>query len=308
MRVNTASAIEDLVTVRDFLRWTTSRLNETQVVLGHGFEDSWDEAVALVLYALHLPWDADNRVMDSRLTTKEREQIAYLVKQRIEKRTPVAYLTQIAWFAGLPFFVDERVLIPRSPIGELIEKGFEPWIRGDSIDRALDLCTGGGCIAIAMALNLPHVQVDAVDISSEALAVAMQNVENHGAEEVVTLIKSDCFEALIATKPQYDLIVSNPPYVGSKEMSSLPEEYLQEPSMALAAGSDGLDIVRRILNQAVDYLTKDGVLICEVGNSDQALEQAFPKVPFTWIEFEHGGHGVFILTAEELKKHRAQFV
>lgn len=307
MRVDTDSAIEDLLTTRDFLRWTTSRLNESGVFLGHGCDEAWDEAVALVLYALHLPWNADNRVMDSRLTTQEREQIAYLVKQRIEKRTPVAYLTQTAWFAGMPFFVDERVLIPRSPIAELIEKGFEPWLRTEDVYRALDLCTGGGCIAIAMAQSLPNTRVDGLDISSDALDVAQINVRQHGLEDCVSLIQSDCFDALVEKKPQYDLIVSNPPYVGLEEMSSLPDEYRHEPSKALAGGDDGLDIVRRILAQAADYLTDTGTLICEVGNSDLALEAAFPKVPFTWIEFERGGHGVFILNAEELKQYRSDF-
>lgn len=308
MRVNTESAIRDLITVRDFLRWTASKMNEANVFLGHGSDDSWDEGVALILYALHLPWDADGRIMDSRLTIEEKEQIAYLVKQRIEKRTPVAYLIQTAWFAGLPFFVDERVLIPRSPIGELIEKGFEPWLDAESVNRALDLCTGGGCIAIAMALNLPNAHVDALDISPEALEVAALNIEKHGIEEHVSLIRSDGFDSLTESKPQYELIVSNPPYVGAEEMASLPDEYRQEPSLALASGGDGLDFVRRILCQATDYLTEKGTLICEVGNSDVVLEAAFPNVPFTWVEFERGGHGVFVLTAEELRNHRDDFV
>ena len=308
MQVNIESAINDLETVRDFLRWTTSRLNEAGVFLGHGTDDAWDESVALVLHVLHLPWDVDNRIMDSRLTLEEKRQVTDLVKQRVEQRVPLAYLTNTAWFAGLPFYVDSRVLIPRSPFAELIEKGFQPWVDVDSVHRALDLCTGGGCIGIAMALSLPHAQIDAIDLSSSALEVAQQNVDNHGVDDIVSLIKSDCFDALGAGQSQYDLIVSNPPYVGGEEMASLPAEYLKEPRLALASGDDGLDIVRRILSQAVDYLTDSGTLICEVGNSDQALEAAFPRVPFTWIDFEHGGHGVFIFTAKELQQYRQEFI
>ncbi|MCG8313552.1 MAG: 50S ribosomal protein L3 N(5)-glutamine methyltransferase [Pseudomonadales bacterium] len=304
MLLNVESAIRDLRTVRDFIRWTVSRFNEAEIYFGHGTDDPWDEAVGLILYALHLPWDVDPRVMDTRLTQEEKEQVAYLIKQRVEKHTPSAYLTQSAWFAGLEFFVDERVLIPRSPIGELIGNGFEPWIKENQVHRVLDLCTGSGCIGIATAVAFPWAKVECVDVSSDALDVAQINVERIGVLDRVRLIESDLFENV---SDRYDLIVTNPPYVGAEEMAQLPQEYHQEPELALASGVEGLDCVEVILAEARQYLTDQGILICEVGNSQQALEERYPNVPFLWLEFENGGHGVFMLTAQQLDQYKNEF-
>lgn len=304
MLLNVESAIRDLRTVRDFIRWSVSRFNEANIYFGHGTDDPWDEAVGLILYALHLPWDVDPRVMDTNLTQEEKEQVAYLIKQRVEKHTPSAYLTQSAWFAGLEFFVDERVLIPRSPIAELIGNGFEPWVEENQCHRILDLCTGSGCIGIATAVAFPWSKVDCADISSDALEVAGINVDRIGVSDRVRLIESDLFENVT---DRYDVILSNPPYVGAEEMSGLPEEYRQEPELALASGNDGLDCVAQILAQARQYLTDQGVLICEVGNSQMALEERFSNVPFLWLEFENGGHGVFLLTAQQLDQYQSEF-
>ncbi len=290
--------LTELKTIRDYIRLATTRFNAANLYYGHGTDNAWDEAIALVLHTLHLPHDVSGVVLDANLLDEEKKQLNELIKQRIEKNIPVPYLTHQAFFSGLPYYVDERVLIPRSPIAELIENQFAPWIAADAVHNILDLCTGSGCIAIACAKNFPDAQVDAVDISTDALAVAKINVLRHGVEDQVQLIESDLFSAV--PKKQYDIIVSNPPYVSTQEMFDLPSEYQHEPEMALAAGTAGLDFALRILREAHKYLQPDGILIVEVGNSEHALAEQFPQIPFTWLEFERGGGGVFMLTAEQL--------
>ena len=297
-------ALNSLQTARDCLRWGESALRRGEVFLGHGTDDPWDEVLGLLLHVLNLPWDTDPRMLDARLLPLEVEAFARLLRQRVNKRVPAAYLTGEAWFCGLPFKVDKRVLIPRSPIAELIERGFTPFVDPESVSRVLDLCTGSGCIAIACAHAFPDAQVDASDISREALAVCQSNIERHGLQGRVHAVESDGLSKL---EGLYDLIVSNPPYVDAEDMASVPREYRHEPVLALASGDDGLDFTRQLLKQAADYLAPGGVLVCEVGNSAPALEAAFPEVPFMWLEFERGGEGVFLLTREQLVEHQADF-
>lgn len=298
------TTLSELQTIRDFLRYATTRFNQAGLYFGHGTDNAWDEAAALVLHSLHLPHDISQLVMDARLIEKERANLLHLIQERVEKRLPLAYLTHEAWFSGLSFYVDERVLIPRSPIAELIEKHFQPWVRPEKIHQILDLCTGSGCIAIALAKAFPDAEVDASDISDEALAVAKINVLRHSMDDQVHLIHADLFTGLPHKK--YDLIVSNPPYVSQQEMIDLPDEYRHEPVLGLAAGSQGLDMAKRILDEATLHLSANGVLIVEVGNSEHALADAYPETPFTWLEFENGGGGVFLLTAEQLREHHAR--
>ncbi|GGX96310.1 50S ribosomal protein L3 glutamine methyltransferase [Litchfieldella qijiaojingensis] len=296
---------EGLITLRDCLRWATSEFHVHGLHYGHGTDSPWDEAVALVLGALHLPWDVDPSVLEARLLPMERARIVSLVRARIETRRPLPYLLGEAFFAGYPFDVDERVLIPRSPIAELIEHGFAAWFPEEPPARVLDLCCGSGCIGIATALHLPTAEVDLADISTEALEVAKANITRHDVGARVRAVASDVFTGVAGQR--YDLIVSNPPYVDTRDLATMPAEFRHEPSMALGAGRDGLDIVRRILREAREHLRDDGVLIVEVGNSDRHLEAAFPEVPFLWLEFERGGHGVFALNAQELDAHAASF-
>lgn len=299
-----AEAESTLVTIRDFIRFGVSSLRLYDVHLGHGSDDPFAEATALVMQTLGLDWSADAEILDAKLLPSERAAVVDLIRRRVNERTPLAYLLNIAYFAGLPFYVDERVLVPRSPIAELINDGFQPWLKDDP-QRILDLCTGSGCIAIALAKAYPDALVDGTDISLDALSVASVNVEHHEVQDRVGLIESDVFAKLPGQR--YDLIVSNPPYVDAEDMADLPPEFLKEPELGLASGRDGLDLTRRILAEAADHLTEDGVLVVEVGNSQWALEQAFPDVPFVWIEFENGGQGVFLLTAADCRKHQAQF-
>ena len=289
---------QQLTTVRDYVRWAVSQLTRSNVCFGHGTDNAFDEAVRLVLHTLGLPLDDAEHFWAAVLTHSERDEVVSVIQQRVEQRMPLPYLTNEAWFAGLPFFVDQRVLIPRSPIAELIEKGFTPWLGEQPIERILDLCTGCGCIGIACAHYFDESQVDLADLSADALAVAKVNIERFELQHRVKAIASDLFQSLPDHK--YQLIVSNPPYVDSEDLAAMPREYHHEPAMALGSGTDGLDITRRILATASHYLSDDGVLVVEVGNSAMALENAYPQVAFTWLEFERGGHGVFVFSKAEL--------
>lgn len=303
--INKREIANDLITLRDLIRWGTSQFNAADLSFAQGMPTAIDEAAYLCLSALHLPPDFSVEYFDCVLTIEERLNVLDLFQQRID-HNPSAYITNESWFAGLSFFVDERVLIPRSPIAELIQQQFSPWIYPDQVNNILDLCTGSACIAIACAYVFEDAQIDASDISPEALDVAEINRQNHALQERVNLIESDLFEALAGKR--YDIIVSNPPYVSEQEVAQLPAEFDFEPgALALAAGEDGLDIVLPMLLEAREHLTDEGILVVEVGYSQAALEQALPEVPFTWIDFEFGGDGVFVLTANQLETYQADF-
>ncbi|AMN47498.1 ribosomal protein L3 glutamine methyltransferase [Steroidobacter denitrificans] len=291
------------MTVEQLIHEGARYLEAASLWFGHGSDNAFDEAAELVFFAADLDHADAPGVYAQPLAPARQEAIRRLFERRVRERVPAAYLTQRMWFAGYEFHVDERVLVPRSPIAELIETGFEPWIPASRIRRLLDIGTGSGCIAIAAALALPRAQVDAADISAEALAVARMNIERHGVGGRVRAVASDVFGALAGER--YDVIVSNPPYVGDEEMRALPSEYHHEPVGGLHAGRDGLKVVRRILREAGAHLYPEGILIVEVGNTEQALVQAYPHVPFTWLEFERGGGGVFLLTAAQLHEARA---
>lgn len=298
-------AIEQLHTVQDLIRWGASRFNEAGLVFGHGTDNAVDEAAGLMMHVLHLDYDAMQGMFNARLTDAEKRAVVALFQRRIRDRVPAAYLTHEAWFAGLPFYVDERVLVPRSPFAELIQHRFSPWIEPPRVKRILDLCTGSGCIAIACATEFREARVDAVDISADALKVARKNVETHAVQNRVNLIRSDLFNTVPAAK--YDVIVSNPPYVSAGEMKALPPEYKHEPAIGLRAGKDGLEFAERILRDAFNFLAPHGVLIVEVGDSERALVQRYPNIEFTWLDFERGGGGVFLLTAQQLKAAKKSF-
>ncbi|SEF76800.1 50S ribosomal protein L3 N(5)-glutamine methyltransferase [Marinobacterium lutimaris] len=301
MNLDQASLLDELESIRDYIRFSLSAFHEYGVFFGHGTDNAWDEAVQLVLNAVHLPWDTRPDVLDARLTRSERRRVLEYLRQRVQERKPLPYITGEAWFMGLPFNVDERVLIPRSPIGELIENSFEPWLRPGPVERVLDLCTGSGCIGIATAFAFPEAEVDLVDISADALEVAEKNIARHQLQDRVFAVESDLFDG-IAAGTRYDLIVSNPPYVDEADLSSMPSEFQHEPDLALGSGPDGLDITRRILRQAADFLTDDGLLIIEVGNSEVHLMEQYPELPLMWVELESGGNGVFTITAPELRQ------
>lgn len=306
MRTNHSEVLTTLSTLRDYIRWAASRFTQAGISFGHGTVAALDEAVALVLHTLYQPYNLAEAYFDSVLTMNERQAVIDIIDRRINERIPAAYLTNEAIFAGLTFYVDERVLVPRSPIAELIEQRFSPWIDEGQVGRILDLCTGSACIAIACAYAFPDALVDAVDLSVDALAVAEINIENHQVSDSVTLYQSDLFKELPAAL--YDVIVSNPPYVCHAEWEQLPQEFRAEPDMGFKGGPTGLDIVLRILIDADDYLAEQGILIMEVGSSAETLQNTFPDVPFYWLDFERGGDGVFLLTAEQVHYYHELFI
>lgn len=302
--LNFADVSEQLHTIGDYVRFGASQFNQAELYFGHGTINAWDEAITLIMHQLSLPSDMVDELMQCRLVTQEKQAILALFERRITEGLPAAYLTNQAMFCGLPFYVDERVLVPRSPIGELIGNKFEGLI-DSAPQQILDLCTGSGCIAIACAINFPEADVDAADLSVDALNVAQMNIEGHGLVEQVIPIYSDVFSGVEGQS--YDLIVTNPPYVDQEDVDALPQEFLHEPKMGLGSGFDGLDITRRILSEAANHLNDNGVLICEVGNSQVHLTAAFPNVPFQWLTFERGGHGVFRITKAQLQQHQQEF-
>lgn len=293
------SAFEELITIRDLIRYATSQFNRAGLFFGHGSIDAYDEAVYLVLHSLHLPIHRLEPFLDACIPAQERLEVLDIIHQRIDKRIPAAYLTKEAWLGEFKFYVDERVIVPRSFCFELLQNGFEPWIQEpDQVLNALDLCTGSGCLAILMAHHFPYAQIDAIDFSEDALDVARQNIRDYGLEDVIRPLYSDVFEAL--DEQRYDLILSNPPYVTEASMQALPDEYLREPRMALAAGEDGLDIVRKILAGARRHLTSNGILVVEVGHNRDLVEAAFPALEFVWLSNASEEEKVFLLRADQL--------
>lgn len=292
-------ACAQLRTIRDLLRFSVSQFNKSSLFFGHGSATAYDEAAYLILKTLHLPLDQLEPFMDARLTDSERQQVLDIIERRITEKIPAAYLTHEAWLGDYSFYVDERVIVPRSFIAELLQNQLSPWIPDpDEIHSALDLCTGSGCLAILLAHSFEQAQIDAVDISSDALEVAHKNILAYGLEERIHTIQSDLFSAL--SDRQYDLIISNPPYVNAESMAKLPEEYRHEPNLALASGDDGLDATRTILRHAAQHLTDDGLLIVEIGHNRDSLEQAFPNIAFTWLDTSAGDEFVFLLKREQL--------
>ncbi|MDD1628650.1 MAG: 50S ribosomal protein L3 N(5)-glutamine methyltransferase [Methylococcaceae bacterium] len=306
MQTTPFEVLTTLSTLRDYIRWAASRFTQAKVSFGHGTVTALDEAAALVLHTVYQPYNLAEAYLDTVLTMNERQAVIDIIDRRINERIPAAYLTNEAIFAGLSFYVDQRVLVPRSPIAELIEQRFSPWVEEDEVALILDLCTGSGCIAIACAYAFPDALVDAVDLSVDALAVAEINIENHQLSDSVTLYQSDLFTGL--PPALYDVIVSNPPYVCHEEWEQLPQEFRAEPDMGFKGGHTGLDIVIRILVDADDYLAEQGILIVEVGSSAQTLQDTFPDVPFYWLDFERGGDGVFLLTAEQVHDYHELFI
>lgn len=293
-----SEAAKHLTTVRDILRFAVSRFNEAGLHFGHGSDNAHDEAAYLILHTLNLPLDTLEPYLDAKLLSAEKEEVLGLIERRVTERIPVAYLTHQAWQGEFDFYVDERVIVPRSFVYELLGEPLLPWIEHEElVHRALDLCTGSGCLAIQMAHHYPAAEIDAVDLSLDALEVAAVNIESYGLEERINLIHTDLFEGLEDT---YDLIVSNPPYVDAESVAELPEEYLHEPELALGSGSDGLDATREIILQAAKFLNPKGVLLVEIGHNRDVLEAAYPELPFTWLETSGGDGFVFLLTREQL--------
>ncbi|QUX95939.1 50S ribosomal protein L3 N(5)-glutamine methyltransferase [Marinomonas sp. CT5] len=293
------SAVRDLTSIKDFIRWTFSRFQKADLFYGHGTDNPWDEAIHLVMGALKLPIDFDRDMLDCALTYNEKKHILKLVDTRITKREPLPYLLGEAWFMGLPFKVTKDTLIPRSPIISLLETEFTPWLKNYPL-HILDMCTGSGCLGIAAALVFEDAQVDISDISEAALTVANENILRHQVEDKVRAIHSDMFKNLAGN--QYDLIICNPPYVDADDFQSAPAEFHNEPELALTSGEDGLTFTHEFLAQVAHYLQDDGILVYEVGNTEIALQAAYPNIPFMWVELEQGGNGVFILTKEQLSE------
>lgn len=299
MSIDHTPRTTELFTIRDWLRFAVSQFEASDIFYGHGTDNAYDEAVWLVMSALHLPMDTLNNFFDARLTMQERNKLASLLEQRISQHTPTAYLVKEAWLQGLKFYVDERVLIPRSFIAELLNDDLSPWIEfPELIESAADICTGSGCLGILLASAFPNAAVDVVDISADALDVAKINIANYGLEEQVTAIQSDMFSALQGKK--YDVIISNPPYVDAPSMATLPAEYRNEPQIALGSGADGLDHTHTLLREAAHYLNDNGILIVEIGHNREALEAAYPHMVFTWLEVSSGNEFVFLLTKSQL--------
>lgn len=290
---------QELESVRDWVRYAVSRFTAGGLFFGHGMASAYDEAVYLILHALHLPLDRVDPFLDARLTHAERAELLHIVERRVNERIPAAYLTHEAWLGEFRFYVDERVIIPRSYIAELLPDALEPWLASPaSVQSALDLCTGSGCLAILLAHHFQNADVDAADISSEALAVAQRNVAEHGLQDRINLVRSDLLSNL--TEKTYDLIISNPPYVTTVAMEELPAEYRHEPALALAGGEDGLDAVRTIIAKAAQFLAPDGLLMVEVGHNRAAAEAAFPRLPFTWLQTRLSDDSVFLLRRDDL--------
>jgi len=298
-------AQNELSTLRDLMRFSVSRFTEAKLFFGHGTDNAWDEAAYLLLHTLHLPIDRLDPFMDARLTSDERAAALGMVERRIKERLPAAYLTNEAWLGDYRFYVDERVIVPRSHIAELLREQFSPWIEDPwAVSRVLDLCTGSACLAILAAEAFPEALIDAVDLSSDALAVAQRNVNDYGLDARLKLIQSDAFAGIQGQR--YDVILSNPPYVNSESMAALPEEYRREPQLALASGEDGLDFTRIILLEAGKHLNPEGVLVVEIGHNRDELEEAFPETPFTWLDTSAGDQHVFMLRCEELPELSAR--
>lgn len=292
-------------TPRALIHWGADRFDKAGLVYGHGTDNALDEAASLVLYVLEIGYDQPDTVLDTEISAADCERVIALLEQRVQTRKPAAYLMDEAWFAGMPFYVDERVLVPRSPIAELIVARFVPWVDVNRVHNILDIGTGSGCIALACAAAFPQAQIDATDVSRDALDVARINRQRHGMEERVKLIESDLFSALEGKR--YDIIVSNPPYVPREDVLQLAEEYQHEPASGLIAGDDGLDIVVRLLRDAALYLADNGILVVEVGYTHDALQAQYPEVPFIWLDFEQGGTGVLLLQADRLVHYQEMF-
>jgi len=289
---------ESLITVRDWLRFAVSRFSEAKLCFGHGSDNAFDEAAYLILHTLHLPLDRLDPFLDASLTHGESEQVQAVIERRVKERVPAAYLTHEAWLGEHRFYVDERVIVPRSFIAELLHENLAPWIEHpDEVTSVLDLCTGSGCLAILAALAFPNAQIDAVDLSKDALEVAARNIDDYKLQDRIERITSDLFTALKGRT--YDVIVSNPPYVNAESVADLPQEYQAEPSLALGSGKDGLDASRQILAKAKSHLNPGGLLVVEIGHNRDVLEAAYPALPFTWLDTESGDQFVFMLRRED---------